>query len=200
MKRSMYLAAIMLLMTPWIHAQQPGPGGPDMPPHPGMEMHHEGFDRGFGMMGMWWKNPETAKAIALTPDQQKKIEDLFLQSRVQLIQMHASLELEQLLLEPLLNANPVDQTKALAQINKIADTRADLEKANAKMLLSIRGVLTADQWTKLQTLHHMHRDMDRPGPDGFRGPKSRRGPGPKSNPTPNNSDDAAPAPAPAPAQ
>jgi hypothetical protein len=39
----------------------------------------------------------------------------------------------------------------MAQIDKVADARADLEKANAKMLLGIRGVLTPDQWTKLRT-------------------------------------------------
>jgi Spy/CpxP family protein refolding chaperone len=117
-----------------------------------------GFDRGErgdGLpFGMWWKNPEVAARIGLTPDQQKRIEDVFLQSRIQLIHMHASLEEEQLLLEPLLSANPLDQAKAQAQIDKIADTRADLEKANARMLLNIRGVLTADQWAKLRGHDH----------------------------------------------
>jgi len=143
----------------------------------GGEMRGGGMERG-GMRGpgdgllprgMWWKNPEVATRIGLTADQQKRIEDTFLQSRLQFIHMHATLEEEQLLLEPLMNANPVDQAKALAQIDKIADTRADLEKANAKMLLSIRGVLSADQWTKLREQHRGMRPMG--GPDGRKGPK-----------------------------
>jgi len=32
----------------------------------------------------------------------------------------------------------------------VADARAGLEKANARMLLSIREILTQDQWNKLQ--------------------------------------------------
>ncbi len=73
-------------------------------------------------------------------------------------------------LEPLLNANPPDQARALAQISKIADLRAELEKANAKMLLSLRGVLTADQWTKLQADQHARHEP----PDG---PMDGRGEG-----------------------
>jgi Spy/CpxP family protein refolding chaperone len=139
--------------------------------------HGDMQGRGDGMLpfGMWWKNPEVATRIGLSADQQKRIDDLFLQSRIQLIHMHASLQEEQLLLEPLLNASPFDQTKALAQIDKIADTRADLEKANAKMLLNIRGVLTADQWTKLRSHDRgMHR------PEGAWGNRGPQGP-PKTN-------------------
>jgi Spy/CpxP family protein refolding chaperone len=109
-----------------------------------------GPDRGHIMMDPWWKNPEVAARIGLTPEQTKRIDDLFLQSKVELIHEHAALEEAELMLRPLMDANPVDQAKATAQIDKIADTRAELEKTNAKMLLSIRAVLSADQWTKLQ--------------------------------------------------
>jgi Spy/CpxP family protein refolding chaperone len=120
---------------------------------------HEGMHgmRGEGHIlppGMWWKNPELVTRVGLTPDQAKKMDDIFLQSRIKLVHMKASLEEEELLLEPLINANPPDSAKALAQIGRIADTRADLEKANAAMLLGLRAVLTPDQWTKLQAGEH----------------------------------------------
>jgi Spy/CpxP family protein refolding chaperone len=200
MTTRIFLAISLLLTCSLSYAQdttQPAPNSQNAPAQPrpmrggGMdrdrsdrgEMRGGGMERG-GMRGpgeellphgMWWKNPEVAARIGLTADQQKRIEDTFLQSRVQFIHMHASLEEQQLMLEPLLNANPVDQARALAQIDKIADTRADLEKANAKMLLSIRGVLSADQWTKLQAQHRGMRHPD--GPGGDRGPRSQ----PKGN-------------------
>jgi Spy/CpxP family protein refolding chaperone len=129
-----------------------------------------GDGRGDGMppFGMWWKNPEVATRIGLTAEQQKRIGDLFLQSRVQLIHLHASLEEDQLMLGPLLDATPFDEAKAEAQIDKIADMRAELEKTNAKMLLNIRGVLSADQWTKLRSHEH---GMHRPGERDDRGPQ-----------------------------
>ena len=164
------LPAILLLATPFAYSQMgSGPGGPAMHDR---GPHHEG---GPGEHGMWWKRPEVVARLAITPDQQKKIEDIFVQSRVQLIDLHASLEKEQLLLEPLMDANPIDQPKALAQIDKIAETRASLEKTNAKMLLGIRGVLTPEQWTTLQA-HRADWRHDEGGPMGpGRGPMG--GPG-----------------------
>ena len=162
----------------WDRGDRPGPDG-------GMERgRRERSDWSSAMtgpshdamlpFGMWWKNPDVAARIGLTAEQQKRIGDLFLQSRVQLIHMHASLQEEQLLLEPLLDATPLDEAKAMAQIDKIADTRADLEKANAKMLLDIRGVLTADQWTRLRSR-----------PRGMRGPGDRGDKGPQGQPVSN---------------
>jgi Spy/CpxP family protein refolding chaperone len=185
--RAFSLACSLLLTAPLALAQGQGgpigpPGGLDGPPR--ME-RHEGRGMGIVPHGTWWRNPNTIQALGLSSDQQKHLDDIFLQSRIQLIHMHASLEEEQLKLEPLLNANPPDQNRALAEISKIADLRADLEKADAKMLLSLRGVLTADQWTKLQTeprMHHEDRGMPR-GPRNFNGPGGPGGaPGRPNNP------------------
>jgi len=100
--------------------------------------------------GMWWKNPDLAQKISLTADQQKRMDDIFQQSRIQLIDLKANVEKQEVLLEPMLSANPPDTNKVLGQIDHVASARAELEKANARMLLGIRGVLSADQWTKLQ--------------------------------------------------
>ena len=190
--RALSLVFLTLVATSVGIAQQ-APPTPPAPPAPAPKemrmMRPEGSEHGpMGMgivpPGMWWKNPETVTALSLTADQQKKLEDTFLQSRIGLIHLHASLEEEQLKLEPLLNANPPDQAKSLAQISKIADLRADLEKSNAKMLLSLRGVLTADQWTKLQAERHSrHERPGREERDEKRGPGGRgpQGPGPQSS-------------------
>ncbi len=45
---------------------------------------------------------------------------------------------------------PADEAQVLGQIDRIAQARAELEKANARMLLAFRGVLTLEQWKKLQ--------------------------------------------------
>lgn len=132
--------------------------------------------------GMWWKRPEIAQKLSLTADQQKRMDDIFQQSRLQLIDLKANVEKQEVILEPMLSANPPDTNKVLAQIDHVAAARAELEKANARMLLGIRGVLSADQWTKLQAeqrdnmrfMFHFKGGPD--GPDGFRG--GPNGPGP----------------------
>jgi Spy/CpxP family protein refolding chaperone len=138
---------------------------------------HDGFRRelgggvegGFhiGPGGMWWKNPAVVQRLTLTPEQTKKMDNIFQQSRLRLIDLKANLEKQNALLEPLLGANPPDTVKTLAQIDRVAEARAELEKADGRMLLGIRGVLKPEQWTKLHAGH---------GAEGFGGP-SPGGPG-----------------------
>jgi Spy/CpxP family protein refolding chaperone len=112
---------------------------------------NEGGGFHIGPGGMWWKNPMVVQRLSLTADQTKKMDDIFQKSRLDLIDLKATVQKQEVMLEPLLSANPLDVPKAQAQIDKVADARASLEKADAKMLLDIRGVLTPDQWTKLRT-------------------------------------------------
>jgi Spy/CpxP family protein refolding chaperone len=124
-----------------------------------------------GPPGIWWKNPDLIQKLNITPDQQKRMDDIFQQSRLQLIDLKANVEKQDVLLEPMLDANPPDTNKILAQIDKAAQARAELEKANARMLLGIRTVLTTDQWTKLQAEERENRRfIIRGGPDGPGGP------------------------------
>ncbi len=116
-----------------------------------------------GPPGRWWNNPDMVQKLSLTADQQKKMDDIFQQSRLRLVDLNASLQKEELTLEPLLAADQPDEPKILAQIDRVAQARAELEKANARMLLGIRRVLNQDQWKKLQS--EGPRPMPRPGGD-----------------------------------
>jgi Spy/CpxP family protein refolding chaperone len=190
------LAVLLGLIGPLAtaSAQQPGPN-----PGPGFgqpfgdhrEMGHGeeggGMHGGFHGLphGLWWKNPMVVQQIGITPEQQKKMDDILQQSRLQLIDLKANVERQEVLLRPLLDANPPDTAQVLAQVDKLAQARADLEKANARMLLGIRTVLTPDQWTKLQArrAEAFHNHMD--GGNGFRGrrgPDGQGGPGGEHHP------------------
>ena len=189
-------ACATVLLGTLAFAQQPDapapppPSAPGQPPRPKMdrdirgrsdrsESMHSGFSMGF--LGMWWKNPDLIQKLSLTADQQKRMDDIFQQSRLQLIDLKANLEKQEVTLEPMLDANPPDTNKILAQIDKTAQARAELEKGNARMLLGIRNVLTPDQWTKLQTARResrgtmMHKGSR--GPGGASEPAGPGGPG-----------------------
>ncbi len=98
----------------------------------------------------WWKNPATSQSLGLTADQQKKMDDVFQQYRLKLIDLNAALEKEEISLDPLVSAEPLDESKITTQIDRVAQARAEHEKANGRMLLGIRKMLTQDQWNKLQ--------------------------------------------------
>jgi Spy/CpxP family protein refolding chaperone len=149
--------------------------------------------------GRWWNDPHMAQQLGITDDQKHKMDDIFQQHRLNLIDLNAGLEKQEVLMQPLISADQPNETAVLAQIDKIAQARADLEKANARMLFDIRKVLTQEQWQKLKAMRMEHRDdrMMRDhhrgpgGPDGGRGWKQ----GPGAPPPPDGS---APAPAPQP--
>ncbi|NYF88639.1 Spy/CpxP family protein refolding chaperone [Tunturiibacter empetritectus] len=153
------------------------------PPQPGMGMDRDrggwgGMRGGFriGPPGIWWHNPDLIQKLNLTPDQQKKMDDILQQSKLQLIDLRAAVEKQEVLMEPMLAADPPDTNKILAQIDHAAQARAELEKANAKMLLGIRNVLTPDQWTKLQAEMRDHRRMRMQGDPGGRGSEGQAPP------------------------
>jgi len=118
--------------------------------------------------GRWWKDAEVVKAIGLNDGQVEKIELVFQDSRMKLVDIHATLQKEEIKLEPLLAADSPDEGSVLAAIDRITAARANLEKANAQMAFAIRRVLTPEQWKKLRTLHS-HRDHGFPPPDRARG-------------------------------
>jgi Spy/CpxP family protein refolding chaperone len=179
---------LTLLLGGMCFGQQPSPGGPDGPPQrpgrPGRGMRGPGGPGGpggplrLGPPGRWWDDPEFIKKLGLSDDQQKKMDDIFNSARLKLIDLSASVQKEEAIMEPLVAADPPDENKLLAQIDRVAQARAELEKANARMLLGIRSQLTHEQWLKLKAerppmhgrMRGMGRDDDRDGPGRDGGP------------------------------
>jgi Spy/CpxP family protein refolding chaperone len=128
-----------------LNAQPPDqPGGRGFPP-PGR--HGGGPPRG---EGKWWQNPPMVQKLGLTRDQQRKLEDVFQQNRLKLIDLTASLDREQAILDPLLAGDHPQESTVLAQFDRVAQARLELEKANARMLWGFRNILSSDQWKELQ--------------------------------------------------
>jgi Spy/CpxP family protein refolding chaperone len=103
-----------------------------------------------GSQGRWWNDPALIEKLKLTDDQRKQMDGIMLQHRETLVDMRANVEKAELGMEPLMSDDQPNETKILAQIDKVAQARAELEKANARFLLAIRGKLTPDQWKALR--------------------------------------------------
>jgi len=150
-----------------------------------------------GEHGRWWNDPKTVEKYRLTDSQRKSMDDIFQQNRLALVDLHASLEKQEIAMEPLMKADEPDEGKILAQIDRVAQARAELEKANARMLLGIRRQLTPEQWKQIeadraarrasgpqgepQGQRHWPRRNGQspvPGPDGASAPGGPSGPGP----------------------
>jgi Spy/CpxP family protein refolding chaperone len=117
------------------------------------------MERAFGAPGdhgRWWNNPKVVERLKLTDEQRKTFDGILLDHRAKLIDLRASLEKAELTLEPLMSNDPPNEAKILAQIDKVAQARAELEKANAGFLLAIRAKLTPEQWKQVQAFRANH--------------------------------------------
>jgi Spy/CpxP family protein refolding chaperone len=122
----------------------PGAGGP------GFGQHRPPFERALGPHGRFWNDPVMVEKLKLTDDQRKQMDEILQQHREKLVDLRSSVEKSELILEPLMKADQPDENKIVAQIDQVAQARAELEKANARFLLALRGKLTPVQWKQLQ--------------------------------------------------
>ncbi len=175
MKRLLRLAmAACLLAGPALAQQEPGgapqgPGPQDSGPGgPPFSHGHSPLARVFhaGPPGRWWRDPNFAKLLTLTPDQQNRMDQVFQANRPRLIDLSGAVQKEELAMEPLVDAEPPNEALVLAQIDRVAQSRAELEKAIARMLLGLRSVLTPDQWQKRRAQEPQRPDWHHrnPGP------------------------------------
>jgi Spy/CpxP family protein refolding chaperone len=174
------LAVAGVLLAGSALAQGPG-SGPGA--GPGFGDHRPPFERAFGAQGdrgRWWNNPRMVERLKLTDEQRKAFDGILLAHRETLIDLRASLEKAELSMEPLMRADQPNEGQILSQIDKVAQARAELEKANARFLLAIRSKLTAEQWKQLQADREQRgHEHDGRGRDGWKpGGQGRGGQGP----------------------
>ena len=149
MTSRMQLWGVLFLAAGVAFAQPPrrdGNGPPPPPPGPPRSVH----DVLGGPPGKWWDNPDMVKKLNLSPDQQRKMDEIFQQSRLKLIDVNAALQKEEATLEPLVQVDQPDDSKVLPQLDRVAQARSELEKVDGRVLLALRHVLTPEQWRKLQ--------------------------------------------------
>jgi Spy/CpxP family protein refolding chaperone len=114
-----------------------------------------------GVGGKWWNNPSIVEKLQLTDDQRKAMDAILQQHREKLIDLRANVEKAELALEPLISGDNPNESAVLAQIDQVAQARAELEKANARFLFALRSKLTPDQWKQVQEFRQTHPMMRR---------------------------------------
>ena len=122
--------------------QRPGGqnGQPSAPNHATVQL---------GPPGRWWDDGRVAKTLRLSTDQQKKMDAVFDQNKGVLVERYKALQREEQVLAPMASSAQPDEGQLMAQIDRVAQARAELEKANVHMLLAIRKELSAEQVKQL---------------------------------------------------
>ncbi len=157
---------------------QPHPSPMPMPgPRPG----------GGGEFFAWWDSP-IVKDLKVTDEQQKQIKTIVHDYRNKLIDLRAAVEKTDGNLNDILNEDKIDMKRATDAVDKMATAKADLNRNLTLMSVSLRAVLTTEQWKELQKRQphpdrmmsgRQRRSMQGPG---MPGPMPMNGPWPNRNP------------------
>ena len=154
LERSAILLTALLLCSPAVPQTAPAPAATtgqsqsSLPVGPGPR---RGPPAG-RPLGAWWRNSEIVKQLGLSDAEARQVEQIFQDHRAQLLNLHTALSQDEAQLQPLVAAERPNDAQVFTQIDKVAEARAELEKANGRMLFAIRRVLTAEQWRKLDQL------------------------------------------------
>ena len=161
--RPLLLGGLLLLGASLAHAQGRGGGRGGMGGG-GFRMGGGGRDLGgpnvatsqpvhngpmFAPSLRFWDDKKTVKSLNLRPDQQKRMDDLFNSSKDNLVSLYDNLQHEQLRYNSMSREDMQDESKVFAQIDRVSQARADLEKARAHLFLQIRKEMDPPQLEEL---------------------------------------------------
>ena len=90
------------------------------------------------------------RSLKLSPDQQTRMDSIFEQNRGTLLSRYEAVQQAEAHMEELTKSPSPDEAALFAQIDRVAQMRAELEKANTHLLLQLRSEMDADQIKKLE--------------------------------------------------
>jgi len=132
--------------------------------------------------GRWWQNEQLAERIGLTPEQQNKIHTLVLDSARRMVDLSANVRKAEIDLREAAGADQLDIEKVRASHARMQAARMALENDRFELLLSIRQLLTTEQWRELTALKAEHRQrrerLQNRDPRSPLAPRQRRPQGP----------------------
>lgn len=130
--------------------------------------------------GKWWRRPELAKQLQLTPEQQTRLDAVGRDAARVLIDLKAEVEKRELDLREELENDQLDRGRIQRAAAALNEARGRLFERELLLMVEMRGVLTTEQWTRIRGTLLDRRQMRReeggpPGPPENR-PMQRRPP------------------------
>jgi len=110
----------------------------------------------------WWQSDLYKRELGLTPEQSRRLEDIFQAAVPNLRVQKKALDQAETDFERLVEKG--DDGAVMEQVGRVEIARAELNKSRTMMLLRMRRVLTTDQWAKFTALHQAA-ERERAGQD-----------------------------------
>lgn len=103
-----------------------------------------------GPPGRWWDDHSFAKSLKLRPEQQTRMDAIFEQNRNALVSSFQNVQQAQAQMQELSKSPSPDESALYAQIDRVAQARAELEKTTTHYFLQLRKEMDADQIKRLE--------------------------------------------------
>ena len=108
--------------------------------------------------GKWWRQPEIVRQLAITDEQQTKLENIFRTSANDLIDLKGEVEKQNIALRGELDQPQLDRARIRAAAAHLSDARSRLFERELMLLVDMRSVLTETQWNRMRTALERRRD------------------------------------------
>ncbi|HEY8712915.1 MAG TPA: periplasmic heavy metal sensor [Thermoanaerobaculia bacterium] len=106
--------------------------------------------------GKWWRRPEFITSLALTNDQQTRLDLIFRMAANELIDLRAEAEKTSIAIRSELDQPQINRDQLRKLAARLSETQGKLFDHELMMLVDMRSVLSDDQWSRLRS------ELDRP--------------------------------------
>jgi hypothetical protein len=115
--------------------------------------------------GKWWRRPEIIQTLALSDEQQDRLETIFRASAAELIDLKADIDKANIALRGELDRPQLDRVAIHRIATHLSEARGRLFDRELMMLIEMRGVLTDPQWNRMRNeLNQIERRQQQPVP------------------------------------
>jgi hypothetical protein len=112
--------------------------------------------------GKWWRRPEVIQQLALTGDQQDRLDEIFRAAANDLIDAKSDVEKLQIALRGEIDRSQLRRQEIQRLAGQLNAARGKLFERELMMLIDMRGVLTAQQWDTMRAFLDRAQERRRP--------------------------------------
>lgn len=100
--------------------------------------------------GRWWRHAEVAERLALTGDQQVRLDEVFRNNAKDLVDLKGEMEKRSIDLRATLEQPQLNRTEVQKAATRVSEARGKLFEREVMMLVEMRSVLNDQQWALLR--------------------------------------------------
>jgi Spy/CpxP family protein refolding chaperone len=95
---------------------------------------------------------EHQQEIGLRAEQRKAMEDEIHQAQLRFVDLQWKMKGEGEKLQAMLRASPIDETRALSQVDRVLDVEREIKKTQLRLLIRVKNELSPEQQARLAEL------------------------------------------------